>query len=84
MLQFEYTIVANIQTDEERMSYLEQFTTDEANKIVLSFACMNAKYGYPAALKELEVRFGNSKFIANSFIEKGNELAISERQWIGA
>lgn len=70
MRQFEYSIVANTCSDEERMSYLEQLTTDEAKKIVSGFACLEAKYGYPAALQELKERYGNAELITNEFIKR--------------
>jgi predicted secreted protein len=71
--QFEACIVANTHNDEERMAYLDQFTLDEAHKIVVSYAHLDAKYGYSAALRELEERYGNSEHIANAFIKRALE-----------
>ena len=66
--QFESKVVANTDTDEERMNYLEQYTTGEANRIVSGFGYLDN--GYEAALKELKLRYGNPHVIACSYVDK--------------
>ena len=56
--------------DEERMSYLEQYTDGEARKIVTGFSNLPASAGYASAIKELERRYGEPEIIANAYVEK--------------
>lgn len=53
---------------------LDQYTIDEAHKIVVSYVYLDAEQRYHAALKELEDRYGNTEYIASAFI-KGTGLA---------
>ena len=66
--QFHSRVVVNTDTDEERMNYLEQFTTGEANKVVCGYGYLDD--GYQAALEELAHRYGNPRVIVSSFIQK--------------
>ena len=68
--QFKTCIVSNTSDVEERMSYLEQFTVGEANRIVTGYSYLDASVGYAAALRELERRYGDSEIIANAFISR--------------
>nr|XP_006821169.1 PREDICTED: uncharacterized protein LOC102805354 [Saccoglossus kowalevskii] len=70
MRQFKSRVVANTETGDERMDYLEQYTTGEANTIVSGFGYLDASRGYPAALKELEDRYDNSEIIASAYIKR--------------
>ena len=66
--QFHSRVVVNTDTDEERMNYLEQFTTGEANKVVCGYGYLDD--GYQAALEELAPKYGNPRVIVSSFIQK--------------
>nr|XP_006811748.1 PREDICTED: uncharacterized protein LOC102801727 [Saccoglossus kowalevskii] len=70
MRQFKSRVVANTETDDERMNYLEQYTTGEANTIFSGFGYLDASKGYPPAIKELEDRYGNSEIIASAYIKR--------------
>ncbi|XP_014672653.1 PREDICTED: uncharacterized protein LOC106813111 [Priapulus caudatus] len=70
MRQFNSKVVLNTDTDEERMNFLEQYTGEEANRIVSGFSHLDARQGYQAAMKELEERYGDVEVIANAFIRK--------------
>jgi hypothetical protein len=70
MRQFNSRIVANTLTNEERMNYLEQYTSGEANKIVLGYSTLDSDKGYPAVLKEFQDRYGDSDKIAHAYIHK--------------
>ena len=71
--QFNTKVTVHTENDDERMSYLEQFTNGEANKVVSGFSHLPAEQGYPAALKELESRYGDVQLMAHSFIKKALE-----------
>jgi len=68
--QFKTRVVPNTEDDDERLNFLEQFTSGEAYKIVSSYAFLNAKVGYPSALRELAERYGDSETVATAFIQK--------------
>ena len=71
--QFNTKVTVHTENDDKRMSYLEQFTNGEANKVVSGFSHLPAEQGYPAALKELESRYGDVQLMAHSFIKKALE-----------
>jgi hypothetical protein len=62
--------VKNTEHDDEKMTYLEQLTSAEVHKIVLSFSHLDASNAYPAVLRELEDRYGDNDVIAASFVKK--------------
>ncbi|XP_050417786.2 uncharacterized protein LOC126831152, partial [Patella vulgata] len=68
--QFNSVIVTNCDTYDERLNFLDQFTSGEANKIVRSYSYLRADKAYDCALSQLQSRYGNSELIANAFIEK--------------
>ena len=68
--QFNARIVVNAETEEEKMTYLEQFTYGEANKVVSGFGQLNTEHAYASAMKQLEERYGDDEVIANAFIKK--------------
>ena len=72
--QFNSSVVMNTETDEERMNYLEQFTTGEANRVVCGFGYLDN--GYAAALEELALRYGNPSVIVSAFIRKALDWPI--------
>ncbi|XP_041354482.1 uncharacterized protein LOC121372257 [Gigantopelta aegis] len=70
MRQFRTKVVNNTDSVDERMNYLEQFTSGDANKVVKGYSYLDAEQGYPAALKELEERYGNEEKIAQAFVKR--------------
>lgn len=73
MRQFKTKIEEACEDDEERMSFLEQYTTGHANKIVNGYASLEARHGYRYAMQELKERYGDPNIIAESFINKAME-----------
>ena len=65
--QFNSRVVPNTDDDEERLSFLEQFTKGEPNKIV---SHLDGTVGYQAALHELHERYGDPEIIASCFLKK--------------
>jgi len=56
--------------DEQRMGFLDLMTTGEANTLVRSYSSLDAKSGFPAAMKRLENVYGNKDVIADAYIKK--------------
>ncbi|CAC5358793.1 unnamed protein product [Mytilus coruscus] len=73
--QFQARIVANTDNEEEKMTYLEQFTYGEASKVVSGFSHLIGEHAYSAAIKQLEERYGDTEVIANAFIKKSTRVA---------
>lgn len=67
---FDNFIVKNTTTDSERLMYLLQFTTGEANKLVKCCTMMNPCEGYKSARDILKERFGHPFTIASKCISK--------------
>ncbi|PIK34363.1 hypothetical protein BSL78_28811 [Apostichopus japonicus] len=57
-------------SNDEKMAYLEQYTVEEAHKIVVGFSYLDAAVGYPAAIKELQRRYGDPEIIANTYVKR--------------
>ena len=68
--QFEARIVANTDDDDERLTYLDHYTTGEPNKIVCSLSYLDSSVAYSAIWHELNERYGDSDVIATTFINK--------------
>ena len=62
--------VENICNDDEKMAFLEQCTTGEANRIVAGYSFLTADVGYPAAWKELSRRYGDVEVMANAYLKR--------------
>ncbi|XP_071138742.1 uncharacterized protein [Mytilus edulis] len=71
--QFQARIVANTDNEEEKMTYLEQFTYGEASKVESGFSHRIGEHAYSAAIKQLEERYGDTEVIANAFIKRALE-----------
>ena len=69
MRQFKSRI-ESVCTDDEKMTYLEQYTIGEAHRIVTGYSFLPSDVGYKAAVKELSRRYGNAEVIANSYIQQ--------------
>ncbi|XP_033099902.1 uncharacterized protein LOC117103452 [Anneissia japonica] len=71
--QFKSRIVSNTDTSEERMTYLEELTTGEANKVVCGFSHFPSEKAYQAAMDQLSDRYGDNEVIASTYIKKALE-----------
>ena len=68
MRQFRCKVVSKTDNEEDRLHFLEQYTSGEAKRIVVGFSyCPD---GYQLALKELDRRYGNPEILVKSFITK--------------
>jgi len=74
--QFKAKVVANTDSDDEKMNYLEQFTYGEANKVVSGFSHLKGEQAFAAAIKQLEERYGDKEVIATSFIKKALDWPV--------
>ena len=70
MRQFKSRVVANTDSAEEPMNFLELYTVGEANKIVTGYGNLSPEKGYPAACKELEERYGDNETIATAYVDQ--------------
>ena len=68
--QFKTRIIANCEDYDERLNYLEQYTTGDAHKIVTGYSYLNSEKGYKAALRELELKYGDVDVIVNAFVKR--------------
>ena len=68
--QFETRILAVTDNEDERLAYLDQYTSGEPNRIIRSLSYLDASIAYPAVWKELNDRYGNSEIIATKFVDK--------------
>lgn len=65
---FEYTIDSKTSNEKDRLYYLEQYTVNDANKLVKS--CMHMEDGYSKAKALLKKKFGNRHKVAEAFVKK--------------
>ncbi|XP_063586032.1 uncharacterized protein LOC134763484 [Penaeus indicus] len=66
MRRFRTKVLNYCTSYDERLSYLEPFTTGEARERIQEFTSMNPERGYEAALKELEDCYGNDDVMARA------------------
>ena len=71
--QFNAKVIQNTETDSERMNYLEQLTSGEANKVVSGFGHLPDEVAYKSAMKTLEERYGDNEVIVAAFVKKAME-----------
>eukprot|EP00794_Sanderia_malayensis_P013144 gene13144-14495_t len=69
MRQFKSRI-ENICTNDEKMAYLEQYTTGEAHRVVAGYSFLPSDVGFKAAIKELSRRYGDAEVMANSYVQQ--------------
>ena len=62
--------IEKICNDDEKMTYLEQFTTGEAHRIVTGYSFLLSDVGYKEAVKELSRRYGDAEVMANSYVQQ--------------
>ena len=68
--QFNTKVCANTNSYEERLNFLLQFTSGEANRIVTGYSHLNAESGYKAALDEFKDRYGDPDVIAQAYVKR--------------
>lgn len=67
---FEHVIHSRTDNDEDRLYYLEQFTSGEPRELVRSCQHMSARRGYDEARKLLAYHYGNEQKIAAAYVDK--------------
>ena len=68
--QFTTKILNNTEDFDERLNYLEQFTSGEAHQVVAGYSYLDAERGYTIAMHELEERYGDPEVIATAFVKR--------------
>jgi hypothetical protein len=68
--QFKAKVVANCDDPEERLSYLEHYTSGEPQRIVIGYSYLDAQRGYDAAMKELSEKYGDQDSIVSAYVNK--------------
>lgn len=63
-------VCANTSSYEERLNFLLQFTSGEANRIVTGYSHLDAERGYLQALDELKDRYGDPDVVAQTYVKK--------------
>lgn len=74
--QFTAKIIANSDSEDEKMNYLEQFTYGDAGRVVQGFSHLDGTHAFNAAMKQLEERYGDTEVIANTFIKKALDWPV--------
>ena len=69
MRQLESRVFPHCEDDEEKLTFLEQYTEGEPNRIVKGFAHLSAK-GFQDAMHELQDRYGNPIVVSNHYLNK--------------
>lgn len=67
---FEHGIEARTDNDQDRLYYLEQFTTGQPKELVRSCLHMDPTKGYKQAKEQLEWNFGNEMKITTAYVNK--------------
>lgn len=73
---FDHIIASKTDSDQDRLYYLEQFTSGESQDIVRSCLHMDPVKGYKRARQLLEEIYGNKFNVANSYTEKLNSWPV--------
>ena len=73
MKSFEASIEQNAATENEKLMYLLQYTSGEANKTIKCCVVMDPSVGFQNAKKLLEERFGHPFTIASNYVTKLTE-----------
>ncbi|XP_047489107.1 uncharacterized protein LOC125039312 [Penaeus chinensis] len=76
MRQFRTKVLNYCTSYDERLNYLEQFTSGEARERIQEFMSLNPEKGYEAALKELEDCYGNNDAVAQAYIKKALDWPV--------
>ncbi|GAA6102812.1 uncharacterized protein LOC117555808 [Tachysurus ichikawai] len=67
---FEHSIENNTSSSQDRLYYLEQFTSGQPKELVRSCLHMGADRGYAEAKRLLELHFGDEFKITSAYIDK--------------
>lgn len=67
---FKHGIENKTTNDDDRLYYLEQYTSGQASELVRSCFHMNTNDGYKEAQKLLKAHFGDEIKMASAYIEK--------------
>lgn len=67
---FEAIIEDKVDTDNDRLYFLNKFTSGKANDVVKGFVTLNSPDGYQQAKKILAQRFGNPHHVAEAYKSK--------------
>ncbi|KAK0154050.1 hypothetical protein N1851_003872 [Merluccius polli] len=70
MHAFKYLIEDKTNSCQDRLYFLEQFTSGQAKDLVRSCLHMDARRGYSEAMQLLKKHFGNEMKIANAYLDK--------------
>ena len=68
--QFNAKVVVNASSDAEKLTYLEQFTTGEAKKIVNGYCNLDPTQACEAIQSEFDERYGDSEIVANAYVNR--------------
>ena len=68
MQAFQHNIESKLHDERDKYYYLEQYTINDANKMVKS--CMHMEYAYSRAKELLRKKFGDGYKVAEAFIKK--------------
>ena len=69
MRQLESRVFPHCEDDEEKLTFLEQYTEGEPRRIVKGFAHLSSK-GFQNAMHELQDRYGNPIVVSNHYLNK--------------
>ncbi|KAJ8349111.1 hypothetical protein SKAU_G00277000 [Synaphobranchus kaupii] len=70
MHAFKHLIEDKTSSGQDRLYFLEQFTSGQARDLVRSCLHMDAQMGYPEAMRLLKKHFGDEMKIANAYLDK--------------
>ena len=64
---FDSIISSNVQSNRDRLYFLEKYTRGKANEVVKGFVAVNSENAYNEARKILDQRFGNPVYVAEAY-----------------
>ncbi|KAJ8402854.1 hypothetical protein AAFF_G00361680 [Aldrovandia affinis] len=67
---FEYLVEDKTSSSQDRLYFLEQYTSDQPRDLVRSCLNMDARQGYAEAKWLLKKHFGNEVMVTNAYLEK--------------
>ncbi|KAJ8391888.1 hypothetical protein AAFF_G00083590 [Aldrovandia affinis] len=70
MRAFEYLVEDKTSSSQDRLYFLEQYTSDQPRDLVRSCLNMDARQGYAEAKRLLKKHFGNEVMVTNAYLEK--------------
>ncbi|KAK3739697.1 hypothetical protein QZH41_004055, partial [Actinostola sp. cb2023] len=76
MNNFESQIESNVQSNEVRLRYLEQYLEGEAKDLIKGCQFKDPELGYPEAKKLLKDKYGDPYKISNAYLKKAAEWPV--------